>query len=573
MTGVLRQLFPIISMKHHYRLLLALLALAGTAAAQAPAVATLHAVQTIALGPNATLGGTIRLPNHNTVLLLTDTERATMQAQCLSPEGRTLWETTVARYQHPRMEGVLGNTISSTDKMADDQVRYATTTTPVSVFTEGNNVVVVERISASAVKKLPKDTPFEAGQVYVQRLSEQGRLSRSSFAPLPRPKVDDSELPKTVGRYADARGFVEIIREDAYPKKNVRTQTFSLLHYDFGATEVRREPLALAPTPWLTGSWDMFRLWYQDWAYLGHRPNQTYFCRRLLVNSEKEKAGNQPLVYQVCVVDDQGHAAPGGFSTTLGLQKGTIPIYSGAIPNYGELDYAVQRFTSVSNVTGAVSYDSWETTAVGSFYLDHATGDVLLYGEYGEGDLPSYELRPELLGFFEQRYTFDGKPLARLQMPYTKDLTAHKKAGSFTGQYGRRISFHLDPLTGQSQYSFSPMHVLGTGEDFDLFLDPQLHLQRVEFVPGAQKSDNVYTTVYYAMPFNLFKASGSSTETRRYAHAHATDPPVYAALEQRSRAAGLQPFHEFHLSVTGPGTGLVIERNLGTGGTLQVFTF
>jgi hypothetical protein len=561
-------------MKKPYRLLLALLlGAAGPVAAQAPpAVPTLHAVQTIALGPNATLGGTIRLPNHNTVLLLTDTERPTLQAQCLSPEGRTLWEATVARFQHPRMEGVFGNTISSTDKMADDQVRYATTTTPVSVFTQGNNVVVVERISPSAVKKLPKDTPFEAGQVYVQHLSEQGRLTRSSFAPLPTPK-GDAPSPRIVGRYVDAKGFVEIMREDSYPKKNVRTQAFYLLHYDFGATEIRREPLTLPASPWLTGSWDMFRLWYQDWAYLGHRPNQTYFCRRLLVSSEKEKAGDQPLIYQVCIVDDLGNAAPGGFSTTLGLQKGTTPTYSGAIPNYGELDYAVQRFVSTSNVTGSVSYDSWATTAVGSFYLDHATGDVLVYGEYGEGDLPSAELRPALLGFFEQRYTFDGKPLARLQVPYTKDLMAHKKAGSFTGQYGRRIGFHLDPLTGQSQYSFSPMHVLGTGEDFDLFLDPQLHLQRVEFVPGAQKSDNVYTTVYYAMPFNLFKASGTSTETRRYAHAHPTDLPVYAALEQRSRAAGPQPFHEFHLSVTGPGTGLVIERNLGTGGTLQVFTF
>ena len=104
------------------------------------------------------------------------------------------------------------------------------------------------------------------------------------------------------------------------------------------------------------------------------------------------------------------------------------------------------------------------------------------------------------------------------------------------------------------------MHVMGTGETFDLFLDPQLKLQRVEFVPGSQRNDNVATTVYYAMPFALFKTTGTSAERRRYAHAHPTDLPVYAALEQRSQAAGPLPFHEYHLSSTGPGTGLVVER-------------
>lgn len=553
-------------------LLAVLLGTASRVAAQAPATVPLHLAQTIELAPNAALGGTIRLPNHNTVLFITDTDRAAMRAQCLAPNGHTLWETTVRRYQRPRQEGLLGNTLTATGKMDTSQVREAASMLPLSVLTEGNNVLVVERIDASAVKKLPKDSPLAAGQVYVQRLDERGERISADFGPPPPITMEAEETAQTVGRYADAGGFVEIVRETAFIGKKERVQRFFLLHYDLGATTPRREPLMLPPSPWIASNWDLFGQWNQDWAYLGHRPNQTYFCRRTLINSAQEKAGKQPLTFQVYMVDDLGHAVPGGFSTTLGLAKGTIPIYCGQIPNYGELDFAMRRHINVSDQTTPL-YDSWGTTGVGSFYLDYATGDVLIFGEYGEGDLPSYELRPELLGYFEQRYAVDGTPLARLQMPYSRELTAHKKAGSFTGHYGRRIGFHLDPFSGQSQYSFSPMHVMGTGETFDLFLDPQLKLQRVEFVPGAQRNDNVATTVYYAQPFALSKSQGSALERRRYAHAHPTDLPVYAALEQRSQAAGPLPFHEYHLSSTGSGTGLVVERRLATGGTLQVFTF
>ena len=386
-------------MKNPYCLLLAvLLGTAGRVAAQAPATVPLHLVQTIALDPNAALGGTIRLPNHNTVLFITDTEHASMQAQCLAPNGHTLWETTVRRYQRPRQEGLLGNALTSTRQMDASQMREAASMLPVSVFTEGNNVLVVERIDASAVKKLPKDTPFAAGQVYVQRLDEQGQIATASFPAPPAATTEAEQSAETVGRYADARGFVEIVRETAFIGKKERLQRFYLLHYDLGTTAPRREPLTLPPTVWLTGSWDMFRLWYQDWAYLGHRPNQTYFCRRTLVNSAKDKAGQQPLVFQIYVVDDLGNVAPGGFSTALGLAKGTIPIYCGQIPNYGELDYAVRRFTATSNVTGDISYDSWATTAVGSFYLDHATGDVSFLANTAKATCPPTSCGPSCWG-------------------------------------------------------------------------------------------------------------------------------------------------------------------------------
>ena len=259
-------------MKNYHRLLLAeLLSTAGRVAAQAPATVPLHLVQTIELAPNAALGGTIRLPNHNTVLFITDTDRAAMRAQCLAPNGHTLWETTVRRYQRPRQEGLLGNTLTSTEQMDAGQVRQAASLLPLSVLTEGNNVLVVERIDASAVKKLPKDSPLAAGQVYVQRLSEQGQLTSATFAPPPPITMEAEETAQTVGRYADAGGFVEIVRETAFIGKKERVQRFFLLHYDLGTTTPRREPLILPPSPWIASNWDMFGQWNQDWAYLGHR--------------------------------------------------------------------------------------------------------------------------------------------------------------------------------------------------------------------------------------------------------------------------------------------------------------
>ena len=42
----------------------------------------------------------------------------------------------------------------------------------MSIFTEGNNLLLMERISAAAVKKIPKGSPLHENQVFVQRLDE-----------------------------------------------------------------------------------------------------------------------------------------------------------------------------------------------------------------------------------------------------------------------------------------------------------------------------------------------------------------------------------------------------------------
>ena len=119
----------------------------------------------------------MQLPNHGTVLLLTDTEQLGLRAVCLSAEGRPLWETPAERYQHPKLNsrgifappGMAGRTQR---EISRGTRRYDTSLILVSIFTEGNNLLLMERISAAAVKKIPKGSPLRENRVFVQRLDE-----------------------------------------------------------------------------------------------------------------------------------------------------------------------------------------------------------------------------------------------------------------------------------------------------------------------------------------------------------------------------------------------------------------
>ena len=570
-------------MKNLCHLLSGLLLLAaGPVRAQAP----LQAAQTISLGDKGSLAGTLSLPNHNVLLLLTDVVSLDITAQCLGPDGRTLWKTTLTRYQRLADRGVglfdtrriaLGGDVKAEKQLKKDKV--AARLDPVNVLTDGNEVVLAEYLGD--VKSLNKAgaTPLREDQVFVQRLDEQGRLTKFLFEPRPAP--DSKKVwTETLGRYADANGFVQVLRET---DRRDKTVAFYAVHYDLSAKTVRREPLELPATPAPIGSMSKFRYWYQDWAYLGHRPNQTYFCRRTLVGAPKDKPGAQPLAYQVHIADDRG-APAGGFRTTLDLNKGTQAAYSGAMRSTGELYHIPDNYTpSGSNFT----YDGWQTTTggFGSFYLDYPTGDVLIYGEYCEGSLPG-ELDKDLLGYFERRYAADGRVLAQVQGPYSAAMRDKKKRLSFKGYLYRQTRFHLDPLTGQSQYSFSPLqlagpgafsrsfepqHLYGESDDFDLLMDRDLKPLRYDFLPGKDRDDRTYTAVAYPQPFKL---TNRADEIRLYEHAAKDDHPVYAALEKKRRTAGPDaPDHWFYLSPTSPATGLVVEQKQALGGQLQVYTF
>jgi hypothetical protein len=558
-----------------------LLLTAGPAVAQARADA-LQPVQTISLGAHGTVGGTVALPNHNLVLLLTDAVSPDITAQCLAPDGHTLWKTTLTRLQHPIDKGVglvdMRRIALGTSAKADKQLqkeKLEAMLNPVNAFTDGNDLVLAEYLGGDAVKNYNKtaSTKLTAGQVLVQRLNAQGTLTRFFFEPRPEPANKKTEA-EILGRYADANGYVEVLRET---NKREETTAFCAMHYDLKTKSVRREPLELPANPPTVGNMNNFRHWYQDWAYLGHRPNQTYFCRRTVVNGPKEKAGNQPITYQVHIADDQG-ALAGGFSTNLGLNKGTRPAYSGDMRCLGELNH-IPTYFDQSMGKRYITYDEWDISsgATGSFYLDYRTGDVLIYGEYGQGDLPSMT-DTDLYGFFERRYAADGRVLAQVQGPYSATMRDNKKKLSFKGYQFREARFHLDPLTNRSQYSFSPRSYTFSSandyDDFNLFMDQDLKPAGYEFVSGKDRDKRTFTSVLYAQPFMLTTGNGLSQEVRIYEHPAKDDHPVYAALEKQRRASGADmPDYWFYLSPTGPATGLVVEQKLGIGGQLQVYTF
>ncbi|HEX8326589.1 MAG TPA: hypothetical protein VF629_03530 [Hymenobacter sp.] len=569
-------------MKNLYCSLTATLLLAGASnavAQQKPAPAPLQSVQSISLGEHAMLAGTLVLPNHNTVLLLTDAVTFDITAHCLAPDGRTVWKTALNRYQRPLGSNLLfdtrdiaiGREARENKQLQKDKL--AASLYPVNVLTDGNTVVLVERLDEDALKKLnkAKSLKLKDGQTYVQRLDEQGRLAQHLFEP--RPEAESKKTDAiTLGRYVDANGYVEVVRET---NKREETLVFCQMRFDLNTKTVRREPLDLPATPEHVSGMSQFRHWYQEWAYLGHRPNQTYFCRRTLVSgAPKEKPGRQPLTYQVHITDDRG-APTGGFSTTLVLNKGTRPYYSGPMPNPGELNHIPLYFEQSQGKNRYVTYDEWEisTGGIGSFYLDYATGDVLVYGEYGAGELPDMS-GGDLQGFFMRRYATDGRALAQVQGPYSEAMRAKKKKASFQGGIYRNTRFHLDPLTGQSQFSFSPLRVYGNSEDFDLFMDKDLKPLRYDYLPGKDKDERTYTSVKYAQPFKLTTTFDGTDDVRLFEHADKTDPPVYAALEKRRRtaAAGTADYW-FHLSPTGGTSGLVVEQNRPLGGNLQVYTF
>ncbi|MDQ2794994.1 MAG: hypothetical protein M3Y12_13455, partial [Bacteroidota bacterium] len=523
------------------------------------------------------LGGTVNLPNHNTVLLLTDAGSSDVTAQCLAPDGRTLWKTIVTRTQHATESSYFLDTrqIALGSQAREDKQRRKDRTAaqlfPVNVFSDGNSVVLAERLDGDAIKGLPKEQArlLKEGQTNVQRLDEQGHLTQVLFDPRPGP---DSKKTEAIafGRFADANGYTEVVRET---NKREETTVFCTMHYDLKTKAVQRTPLELPATPEQISGMTRFRYWYQEWAYLGHRPNQTYFCRRTLVNGPKDKPGKQPITYQVYIVDDQGKPT-GGFSTTLGLNAGTIPVYSGRMPNPGELNH-IPNYYTVSSGRSYITYDAWNTSSggTGSFYLNHATGEVLIFGEYGAGDLPDVT-QDELLGFFERRYAPDGRTVAQVQGPYSAAMQANKKNASFRGRYTRSTRFHLDPLTGQSQFSFSPLVIYGRGEDFDLLMDRDLKPQRYDYLSAKDKDERSYSYVVYAQPFNITSGYGCTDDVRIFEHAGKGDHPVYTAIEKLRRSAGAEaPNYQFILSPTGPDSGLLIEQKDSPGGTLQVYKF
>jgi hypothetical protein len=547
-------------MKQRY-LLGFLLLVAGPAVAQ---TSLLHPAQSIALGPKATLGSTLLLPNHNTVLLLADPDSPTLVAQCLAPDGHTLWKTSLVCYE----------------------AAYA-------AFTHGNEVVVVRYFGEAAIKRLQKagKAQLREGQTLVQRLDAQGQLTQHTFEPLPIP-AGEKKVPDylSMAGYADADGYAQIVQEadrrrDNYQTRDHRPEYF-IRHYNIQTKQISTEPLPLPAVP--TSSRE-YAMWYTEWAFLGHYQDKLYFCRRSLKDDTEKRPGRGPLLYHVLITDEHGQAAPGGFTTAIDLGTPDLrPAYSGWMRNNGG-DSHIARTIVVGAAKGGVAaeYDAWYATTggMGAFYLDYATGEVLIYGEYTDADLAEFR-RDELQGLFLRRYAPDGRLLAQSQTPYSAEMLADKKKLSFKSNINRHASFHADPVSGQYHYLISPTDHWGNLEDFDLLVDHDLRWQRYDYYRREDKfkDKRILTRVFYTQPYD-YASYGTRNTAHTYEQPHPTDPPVYAALAQLRRPYGPDappdlvnytfslPKHLFYLSATGAGTGLVVEQTQPAGGALNVYTF
>ena len=554
-------------MKNYLLWLAGLLLAASPVFAQAQA-GPLHLAQTIELGPKATLRSTLLLSNHNTVLLLTDSDSPMLLAQCLAPDGHTLWKTALTFYE----------TSSYTSAIF------------YSIITKGNEVILEETINEDVAKQQRKagNLQLHEGQILVQRLDEQGHLTQHLFEPPPTQatgKIAPGYL--VMGHYVDDTGYAEIVQEISQLREKYQTgehgpeQRFAIYHYNLTTSSLSRELLVLPTVP----KSSRYKFWYTDWAYLGHYQDRLYFCRRSLEGDTAKQVGQGPLLFHTYITDEHGKtASPGGFTTPVRLPlAGTRVAYSGHAFNNSELSHIPRIMVQVSTqgygtatTSSGTDTDSWDTTTggMGSFYLDYATGDVLLYGEYTNEDLKQFN-RDHMQGVFFQRVSPDGKLLAQLQTPYSAEMTADKNTVNFFSDRHRYTYFHADPLTGQYHYIISPNEHLGSTGIFDLVVDHDLHWQRYNYLSYKDEKKRTLTSVIYALPYNLYRRFYSaSSDVHTYEHSDTTDPPVYAALERLRQPDGLKPIgHVFYLSAIGAGTGLVVERMQYEGGTLKVYTF
>jgi len=563
-------------MKAIYRRLAAaaLAALARPALAQAPATPPAPA-RTIALAPHDAMCGAVQLTNHNTLLLLANLDENTAQVHCLAPDGHSAWQARLQR----RQQVVRREELDFTRLLADlgrkgaqqTQAKLALETaaqlTPLKIYTCGNQLFAVEKLTQEAYDKLPKAEAqhYAPGQVWLQRVDEQGQVVASAFAPRPDPNSPKTTVTE-IAHFAEGDAYYEVVSEI-----NLREETeqFFMDRYDLAGRHTR-QALALPPTPPAPGKWSGLMYWDSGWNCLGHRPGQTYLFRRVLTTSDKQKPGSQPVTYQVLVLDNSG-AAAGGFATTLGLQTGTGPAYSGPLPGAGE-----QTHVAHTSNDGKIIFDSWDvaTGGFGNFYLDYATGDVLIYGEFNNEPLPHIAFASQANGFFARRYSPQGQVMQQVQYLYSAAM--HKdNGGDFTTRLARSCEFAIDPLTERLVFSFRQANMMNRGDRFTLFFDKDLSNPRYshDATSPMQQYQHPYPEVLYPGPAWLRTSPSRTHERRTYAHADPTDAPAYAVLEQLYKQAAVTPesTYELYLTAPAPGKALVVERPQLVGGTLRVF--
>ncbi|GAB3833233.1 hypothetical protein [Hymenobacter jeollabukensis] len=552
-------------MLHKYVLLATLGLQAVTLRAQTEDGPAPQPVQTITLDPQTGLSAAVSLPNRTTVVFMVSTATPQVHAVGLGADGRTLWQKDLPRYQQtagyydsPRLPryNVIGPGKDEEFRRQQASVQLE----PMDVFTDGNEVYTVEAIRLGVAKKLLAANGLSENSVVVQRLGGGGELTRVVFEAPPR-----KTAVRTLGRYAEGGAYVELVREEGKGD----AQAFYTERYDLQTRAIQRTPLTLPETPAAAA-----RV-YNDWAYLGHRPNQTYLFRRV-GSKNREAFGRQPLEYQVLTLDNAG-AATGGFTTTLALPKGSSPVYSaGLMPSLLEQTHVPRAITVAhqSNFDPLKRYDEtldeWNisTGIFGDFYLDYATGDVLLFGEYGPYALPTLARGATRQGSFIYRFGPDGKLQQQGLHAYSKEeIKAQDQANEGMWQ-NRRLHFLYDPFTQAPVLSFA-----GDGGYASLYYDQDLAFQRSGLLLRKASQQILVTNVKFASGSWVYKPwQGNRPETKSFGPGEATGAPVYAQLAALRRAAGAPyPYHQLFVSAFADRSALVLEQPQVLGGAVRVY--
>lgn len=537
--------------------------LAALLLAAAPAASAQKVVQTLSLADQETLGGTVRLANRQTLLLMTSGDAPEVRVVALRPDGQTAWQTKLIKVQQVSSGG------KSLFESADDAARRAARSSqlaPVNVYTTGNDVYAVEVISENVARS--SKNALKPGQIMVQRINEQGEVQRASFEqPERSKKTERVEL----GHYGDGNMYY-VLAHEYNPRSEVTEYVLERHNLSKGGP-VERSVLSVVPAAPERGT---FNRYYNEWFYLGHRPGMTYLARRLASHGKQEKPLQKaPLEYEVLVLDNAGQRL-GGFTSTLGLPQGQYVAYTGYyMPNLLE-----QKHRYVPLTSGKVIYDEFKMTTggYGDFYLDYDSGECIVFGEYTKSERPLVENGHSVEGFFMRSFDpLTGNILRQNQYPYSLEL--QKQAGFLlAGGLGRICWFSLDPLTGNPELTYSTMGgPFSRQQEFiQLQFDRQFaHLghQQYKFAPKEWKPGQTVTNVTVARPVCLRKTNGDAEEVRQLFQAR-PDAPAYGAVRRMHQAAVAEhPDVQYVVSGTGEGQGLLLEQLRLLGGKVTVYAF
>ncbi|MFD2784492.1 hypothetical protein [Hymenobacter rubripertinctus] len=513
-----------------------------------PVLAQQSPVQSIPLTAHETLGGLVQLANGNTVLFLSNSQSPDVRVQALQPNGQTAWQANLIRFQQVELDE-LRNTPKNAS-LNRKMEAYSGTLNPVEICSSGDNVYAIEVVRENVAQKQGKTGSLKAGQIMLQHLDGAGKLSKVSFMA---PTTAKFAERKHLGWFGEGL-IVYHVAADYNDREG--TIKYFVEQYDIATRVFKRLPLDLPATPERT----KMNVYYNDWGYLGHRPGQTYLFRRLRGHAKQDRFAKMPVEYQVLIVNNAG-ATTGGFTTTLNLEADTKAAYS----SYFMPQLQEQQHVPRMQQRGREIIDEYRasTGGIGNFYLDYATGDVLIYGEFSREDTWG-----DFAGLFMRRYTAAGEVVQQTQFAYSKDMIKkHDKAFNGLALLGalRSFSFSRDPLSHDYEFVFAKSGLMGKGPgQFHVRFNSDMQFQTYSFL-----EDEPELHVTFVKPTWLY--SGTKPEERFLPGSLSKQHAAYAQVASLAKLLKKDE-HEYFLAPKSTGGALLVERQALLGGNLNVYT-